>query len=40
MQTQQVVVDAPIGKGQEEDTTSRGKKSKPNADIDIFFIQR
>jgi hypothetical protein len=37
MQTQQVVVDAPVGKGQEEATTSRGKKSKPDADIDMFL---
>ena len=37
MQTQQVVVDAPVGKVQEEATTSRGKKSKPDADIDMFL---
>jgi hypothetical protein len=36
MQTQQIIVDAPVGKGQEEATTSRGKKSKPDADIDMF----
>jgi hypothetical protein len=36
MQNQQVIVDAPIGKGQEEATTSRGKKSKLDADIDMF----
>jgi hypothetical protein len=36
MQTQQVVVDSLVGKGQEESTTSRGKKSKPDADIEMF----
>jgi hypothetical protein len=36
MKTQQVVVDALVCKGQEEATTSKGKKSKPNVDIDMF----
>jgi hypothetical protein len=37
MQTQQTFGDVPVGKGQEEATTSRGKKSKPDEDIDIFL---
>jgi hypothetical protein len=37
MQIQQVIVDYPVGKAQEEATTSRGNKSKPNVDIDMFL---
>jgi hypothetical protein len=37
MKTQQIVVDTPAGEGQEESTTSRGKRSKPNVDIDMFL---
>jgi hypothetical protein len=37
MQTHSIVFDAPVGKGQEEATTSRGKKSKPDANIDMFL---
>jgi hypothetical protein len=36
MQTQQIPVDTPADKGQVEATTSRGKRSKPDVDIDVF----
>jgi hypothetical protein len=36
MQTQQIVVDTPVGRGQEEATTNRGNRSKLDADIDMF----
>jgi hypothetical protein len=37
LQTQQTIGDFPVGKDHEEATTSRGKKSKPDEDIDIFL---
>jgi hypothetical protein len=37
MQTQQIFGDAPVGKSQEEATTSKGKRSKPDENIDIFL---
>jgi hypothetical protein len=36
LQTQQTIGDFPVGEDHEEATTSRGKKSKTNEDIDIF----
>ena len=36
LQTQQTIGDFPVGKDHEEATTSRGKKSKLDKDIDIF----
>ena len=35
MQTQQIFGDAPIGKRRKESTTSKGKRSKPDENIDV-----
>jgi hypothetical protein len=35
MQTQQIFGDAPVAKSQEEATTSKGKRSKPDENIDV-----